>query len=70
MYTTKGELITGLCKDLRKWGSTPTPNPIGGNFNRKANRKASGSTEIGSLYWERSNWLIAETKLCCHVVDE
>ncbi len=42
---------------------------IDGNFNRKVNQEASGSTRIGSLYWESRAWLIAAKKLCACCVE-
>ncbi len=45
-----------------------TPNYIDGIFNRKANRKGSGSTRIDSLYWESRTWLIVATS-CVSCVE-
>ncbi len=45
-----------------------TPNSIDGDFNQKANQKASGGTEIGSCYSEQMSWLIVEINLCVEQV--
>ncbi len=53
--------------DLRKCVSTSTPNSFNGNFNRKANQKASGSTRIGSLYIWEQDLVDSRDKVVCVV---
>ncbi len=53
-----------------KWVSTSTPNSINGDFNRRANQKATSGTGICSMYWKRRSWFIVEIKLCVWCVEQ
>ncbi len=62
-----GEL-TGNHRICAKWVYMGTPNSIDGDFNQKANPKASGGTEIGSSYSEQMSWFIVGINLCVEQV--